>query len=68
MPSNAEVLHAEALQLPAAGRARLAERLITGLDVAPEVEEAWVAEVERRNAGLKSAPSHRSLVPKPWPS
>ena len=34
--------------------ARLVERLIAGLDIDPAIEEAWAAEVERRNAEIES--------------
>jgi putative addiction module component (TIGR02574 family) len=54
MSSTVEALEAEALQLSAAERARLVERLIASLDVDPEVEVAWAAEVERRNAEIES--------------
>lgn len=54
MSSTVEVLEAEALQLSAAERARLVERLIASLDIDPEVEEAWAVEVERRNAEIES--------------
>ena len=54
MATREEVLTAEALQLPAKDRARLVERLIVSLDIAPDVEEAWAAEVERRNAEIES--------------
>jgi putative addiction module component (TIGR02574 family) len=54
MSSTVEALEAEALQLSAAERARLVERLIASLDLDPEVEEAWAAEVERRNAEIES--------------
>lgn len=54
MSSTFEALEAEALQLSAAERARLIERLIASLDVDPEVEAAWAAEVERRNAEIES--------------
>jgi putative addiction module component (TIGR02574 family) len=54
MSSTVEVLEAEALQLPAAERARLVERLIASLDVDPDVEGAWAAEVERRQAEIES--------------
>ena len=54
MSSTVEVLEAEALQLSAAERARLVERLIASLDIDPDVEEAWAAEVERRNAEIES--------------
>jgi putative addiction module component (TIGR02574 family) len=63
MASNIEVVEAEALQLPAADRARLVERLIASLDMDPEVEEAWAAEVERRNAEVESGAV--SLIPGP---
>lgn len=49
-----EMLEVEALRLSAAERARLVERLITSLDADPKVEEAWSAEVERRNAEIES--------------
>lgn len=54
MSSTIEALEAEVLQLPAAERARLVERLIVSLDADPEVEEAWAAEVERRHAEIES--------------
>lgn len=54
MTATVEVVEAEALQLPAADWARLVERLIASLDMDPDVEEAWAAEVERRNAELES--------------
>jgi putative addiction module component (TIGR02574 family) len=63
MSSTVEALEAEALQLSAAERARLIERLIASLDIDPEVEEAWAAEVERRNAEIESGAV--SLIPGP---
>ena len=54
MSLNVEVLEAEVLQLPVAERARLVERLIASLDADPEIEDAWAAEVERRQAQLES--------------
>jgi putative addiction module component (TIGR02574 family) len=54
MSSTVEALEAEALQLSATERARLVERLIASLDIDPKVEEAWAAEVERRNAEIES--------------
>lgn len=54
MSSSVEILEAEALQLSATERARLVERLIASLDLDPDVEEAWAAEVERRNAEIES--------------
>lgn len=58
-----ETLEAAALHLPPGERARLIERLITSLDVDPEVEEAWAAEVERRQAEIDSGAV--SLLPGP---
>ncbi len=63
MSSSVEALEAEALQLPAAERARLIERLITSLDADPKVEEAWAAEVERRYAQIENGTV--SLLPGP---
>ncbi len=63
MVSTVEALEAEALQLPAAERARLIERLITSLDADPTVEEAWAAEVERRHAQIENGTV--SLLPGP---
>ena len=63
MASTIEMLEAEALQLPAADRARLVERLIASLDMDPELEEVWAAEVERRNAEIESGTV--SLIPGP---
>ena len=63
MSTTVEALETEALQLPAAERARLVERLIASLDTDSEVEEAWAAEVERRNAEIESGAV--SLIPGP---
>lgn len=54
MASSIEIIEAEALQLTATERARLIERLIASLDVDPEVDKAWAAEVERRNNEVES--------------
>lgn len=54
MASTVELLEAEALQLSPSDRARLVERLIASLHADPDVEEAWAAEVERRNAEIES--------------
>jgi putative addiction module component (TIGR02574 family) len=61
MPANLEALEAQAMQLSAAERARLVERLIASLDSDPAVEEAWAAEVERRIAEVESG--EVSLLP-----
>jgi putative addiction module component (TIGR02574 family) len=58
-----ETLEAAALHLPPGERARLVERLIATLDADPEVEEAWAAEVERRQAEVESGAV--SLLPGP---
>jgi putative addiction module component (TIGR02574 family) len=58
-----ETLEAAALHLSPGERARLVERLIATLDADPEVEEAWAAEVERRQAEIESGAV--SLLPGP---
>ncbi|HLA10692.1 MAG TPA: addiction module protein [Pyrinomonadaceae bacterium] len=58
-----ETLEAAALHLSPGERARLVERLIATLDADPEVEEAWAAEVERRQAEIESGAA--SLLPGP---
>ncbi len=63
MSSTVETLVAEVLQLPAVERARLVERLIASLDIDPEIEDAWAAEVERRQAEIESGAV--TLVPGP---
>ena len=54
MSSTLEALEAEALQLSAAERGRLVQRLIASLDADPEIDEAWAVEVARRNAEIES--------------
>ena len=49
-----ETLEAAALQLTSADRARLVERLIATLEADREVEEAWAAEVERRQTEMEN--------------
>jgi len=63
MAPKVETLEAEALQLPPGDRARLVERLIASLDADPEIEDAWAAEVERRQAEIESGSV--SLLPGP---
>ena len=58
-----ETLEAAALQLTPADRARLVDRLIANLDVNAEVEEAWAAEVERRQSEIEDGTVFR--VPGP---
>lgn len=47
-------LEQELLNLPAAERARLAERLISSLDDDEAIENAWMEEVRRRDKELES--------------
>lgn len=49
-----ETLEAAALQLTPADRARLIDKLIATLEPDPEVEEAWLAEVERRQVEIEN--------------
>lgn len=63
MSAKIENLEAQALQLTPGDRARLIERLISSLDIDPVVEEAWAAEVERRNAEIENGMV--SLLPGP---
>jgi len=49
-----ETIEAAALQLTPAERARLVDRLIATLDADPEIEEAWAAEVERRQPAIEN--------------
>ena len=58
-----ETLEAAALQLTPADRARLVDRLIATLDADAEVEEAWAAEVERRQFEIENGTV--SLLPGP---
>lgn len=48
-----EMLEAAALQLTPAERARLVDRLLATLDADPDVEEAWAAEVGRRQSEIE---------------
>lgn len=54
MNLTVETLEAEALRLSNQERARLVERLIASLDTDSDIEDAWAAEVERRNAEIES--------------
>ena len=56
---NLPDLEAEALKLPAAERARLAEILLESLDALSDEENArlWVEEAARRDAELDADPS-----------
>ena len=52
--ATVEQLEAEALQLSAPERARLAERLIASLDEDAEHAQAWAGEVQRRLAEMQA--------------
>jgi hypothetical protein len=54
MQSNLETLQAEVLRLPPVDRARLLDRLISGLDVDDEVEAEWDALADKRDQELRS--------------
>lgn len=54
MAVSVEQIEAEALSLPSADRARLAEHLIASLDADAETERAWAMEIERRVQALDS--------------
>jgi hypothetical protein len=58
-----ETLETAALQLAPADRARLVDRLIATRAADPEVEEAWAAEVERRQSQIENGTV--SLLPGP---
>lgn len=63
MTTSLEVLEAEALKLAPADRSHLLERLIASLDTDPEVEDAWEAEADRREASLESGAAVEVEVP-----
>lgn len=49
MPANIDQRTQEALKLPSAERALLAERILSSLgEVDPSTEEVWLVEAERR--------------------
>ncbi len=56
MAKTLEELTAEALALPSISRAILAEKLVESLefDLDPEIEGAWVEEVEKRDLEIKN--------------
>ncbi len=53
MSSTLEAIEADALELTTEERERLVGRLVASLEMDPEVEEAWAAEVERRQAKIE---------------
>ncbi len=54
MNTTVEIIEAQALQLTAADRSHLLERLIASLDTDPDIEAAWEQEADRREAELDS--------------
>jgi putative addiction module component (TIGR02574 family) len=58
MGNKLELLEAEALKLTATERAAFVQLLLASLDADAEIEEAWVAETERRIADIESGAVH----------
>jgi hypothetical protein len=56
-PVTLETIEAAALQLSAADHALLLERLIVRLDADPELDQAWLAEAQRRDEEAEKDPS-----------
>jgi len=56
MPLTLEQLAEEAMQLPSASRALLAERIVESLDLADtdEIQRLWTAEALRRRDEIRS--------------
>ena len=54
MPPSLAKIEAEALQLPAEERVRLADHLLASVSADPEIEDAWIEEVERRLAEVEA--------------
>lgn len=54
MPTSIETLEAEVMNLPAAERAHLLERLVNRLDVDPDVEQSWQDITDERDAELQA--------------
>ena len=48
MPASLAKIEAEALELSAEERVRLADRLLASVSADPESEQAWAEEIERR--------------------
>jgi len=61
MPSTLDTLQAEVLRLSAGDRAKLLDRLIASLDSDPELEAAWDAVAQHREADLDTG----SVAPVP---
>jgi putative addiction module component (TIGR02574 family) len=54
MPASLAKIEAEALQLSAEERVRLADHLLASVSSEPDVEEAWTEEIERRLAEVEA--------------
>lgn len=61
MPTHMEVLEAQVMQIGAADRSHLLERLVLSLDADPEVEASWEREADRREAELEAGTA--TLIP-----
>ena len=61
MNATVEMLEAEALKLEPADRSRLAERLVASLDEDVEIEAAWDAVADAREAAIGG--SSANVVP-----
>ena len=61
MNATVEMLEAEALKLESADRSRLAERLVASLDEDVEIEAAWDAVADAREAAIGG--SSANVVP-----
>lgn len=61
MPTHISDLEAEVLNLGAAERARLLERLIESFEPSSKIQDAWVSEALRREAEVQAG--EVSLVP-----
>ena len=60
MPPSLAKIEAEALQLSAEEKVRLADHLLASVSGDPDIEDAWAEEVERRLAEVETG---ASLVP-----
>ena len=54
MVASLAKIEAEALQLSAEERVRLADRLLASVSSDPQIEEAWAEEIERRLAEVEA--------------
>jgi putative addiction module component (TIGR02574 family) len=61
MSKSVDAVVAEALQLTAEERARVADQLLASLSEDADIEQAWATEVERRLAEIESG--RAQLVP-----